>query len=35
MDMMRRKDINEENQTDICTGNCAMMHRFLCVLIER
>jgi hypothetical protein len=24
----------EENQTDICTDNCASLHRLLCILIK-
>ena len=31
---MRGKEFKEENQSYICTENCAMMHRFLCNLIR-
>jgi hypothetical protein len=34
MDQMRAKGFKKENQTDICTEKCAMMHRFLCNLIR-
>jgi hypothetical protein len=34
MDGIREKDFKEENQIDICTDNCAIMHRFLCIPIK-
>ena len=34
MDRMKGEDFKEENQRDICTNNCALMHSFLCILIK-
>jgi len=31
---MRGESFMEENQTDICTDNCASLHRLLCILIK-
>ena len=31
---MRGEGFMEENQTDICTDNCALLHRLLCILIK-
>jgi hypothetical protein len=34
MDRMRREDFKGDNQTAICTDNCALMHSFLCILVK-
>jgi len=34
MDQMRGKGFKKENQTDICTEKCALLHRFLCIQIK-
>jgi len=34
MDQMRGEGLTEENQTEICTEGCALLHKFLCNLIK-